>query len=222
MAKAIAKAVKSPNAVVDGEVSPHRPVRAGELLGAPARDRGARLLRVRPARARRRAADRAAAAASARTRCASCSTLASRTSSTRRASTTATRCSRSPASGGSKAWSRSASTASTRKGRRTRDWLKVKTEHNEEFVVAGYTRGGGRRAGTFGSLVLAVNEGGELRYVGNVGTGFDDAEIRKLLALLEPLRRDSAAVRGRAEVAAGSQGRRALGRAAAARAGAVR
>jgi bifunctional non-homologous end joining protein LigD len=77
-----------------------------------------------------------------------------------------------------------------REGRRTRDWLKIKTEHNEEFVVAGYTRGGGRRAGTFGSLVLAVNEGGELRYVGNVGTGFDDAEIGKLLALLEPLRRD--------------------------------
>ncbi len=78
-----------------------------------------------------------------------------------------------------------------KEGRRTRDWLKVKTQHNEEFVVAGYTRGGGRRAGTFGSLVLAVQEHGVLRYVGNVGTGFDDAEIRKLLALLEPLRRDT-------------------------------
>jgi bifunctional non-homologous end joining protein LigD len=76
-----------------------------------------------------------------------------------------------------------------REGRRTRDWLKVKTENNEEFVVAGYTRGSGRRSGTFGALVLAVNEGGELRYVGNVGTGFDDAEIRKLLKALEPLRR---------------------------------
>jgi bifunctional non-homologous end joining protein LigD len=78
-------------------------------------------------------------------------------------------------------------------GRRTRDWLKVKTENNEEFVVAGYTRGSGRRAGTFGALVLAVNEGNELRYVGNVGTGFDDAEIRKLLKLLKPLHRDSSA-----------------------------
>jgi bifunctional non-homologous end joining protein LigD len=76
-----------------------------------------------------------------------------------------------------------------KEGRRTRDWLKAKTENNEEFIVAGYTRGGGRRAGTFGSLVLAVNDGAELRYVGNVGTGFDDAEIRKLLELLEPLRR---------------------------------
>jgi bifunctional non-homologous end joining protein LigD len=76
-------------------------------------------------------------------------------------------------------------------GRRTRDWLKIKTENVDEFVVTGYTRGSGRRAGTFGSLVLAVNEGNELRYVGNVGTGFDDAEIRKLLRLLKPLHRDT-------------------------------
>jgi bifunctional non-homologous end joining protein LigD len=76
-------------------------------------------------------------------------------------------------------------------GRRTRDWLKIKSDNTDEFVVVGYTRGAGRRAGTFGSLVLAVNEGTELRYVGNVGTGFDDAEIRKLLGLLRPLHRDT-------------------------------
>jgi bifunctional non-homologous end joining protein LigD len=78
-----------------------------------------------------------------------------------------------------------------KEGRRTRDWLKIKTENNEEFVVAGYTRGAGRRAGTFGSLVLGTYDEGELRYVGNVGTGFDDAEIRKLLRLLKPLHRDA-------------------------------
>ena len=33
-------------------------------------------------------------------------------------------------------------------GRRTRDWLKVKTRGRQEFVVAGYTRGEGRRAST--------------------------------------------------------------------------
>jgi bifunctional non-homologous end joining protein LigD len=76
-------------------------------------------------------------------------------------------------------------------GRRTRDWLKLKTENTDEFVVAGYTRGAGRRAGSFGALVPGVYEDGVLRYVGNVGTGFDDAEIRRLLALLEPLRRDT-------------------------------
>ena len=78
-----------------------------------------------------------------------------------------------------------------RTGRRTRDWLKIKTELNDEFVVAGYTRGEGRRANTFGALVLAVNDGGAWRYVGNVGTGFDEAEIAKLLKLLRPLHRDS-------------------------------
>jgi len=74
-------------------------------------------------------------------------------------------------------------------GKRTRDWLKVKTHGRQEFVIAGYTRGSGSRATTFGSLVLGINEGGELRYAGNVGTGFAEKEIRRLLALLRPLER---------------------------------
>ncbi len=75
-------------------------------------------------------------------------------------------------------------------GRRTRDWLKIKLLAEQEFVVAGYTKGTGHRSGTFGALVLAVNEGEELRYVGNVGTGFTDSELRTLLDLLRPLERD--------------------------------
>src|SRR5579884_2251549 len=74
-------------------------------------------------------------------------------------------------------------------GKRTRYWLKVKTHGRQEFVVAGYTRGEGRRASSFGSLVLGVNEGGELRWAGNVGTGFDAKEIERLLGLLRPLER---------------------------------
>jgi bifunctional non-homologous end joining protein LigD len=76
-------------------------------------------------------------------------------------------------------------------GRRTRDWLKLKTENTDEFLVAGYTRGTGRRAASFGALVLAVHEANELRYVGNVGTGFDDAEIHRLLKLMKPFERDT-------------------------------
>jgi bifunctional non-homologous end joining protein LigD len=76
-------------------------------------------------------------------------------------------------------------------GKRTRDWLKIKTHGRQEFVIAGYTHGGGRRASTFGSLILGVNEDGTLKYVGNVGTGFTDAEIRRLLEKLKPLRRDT-------------------------------
>jgi bifunctional non-homologous end joining protein LigD len=74
-------------------------------------------------------------------------------------------------------------------GRRTRDWLKVKTHGRQEFIIAGYTKGQGRRAGTLGSLVLAVHRGPELEYVGNVGTGFTGDEIEKLLKKLRPLER---------------------------------
>jgi bifunctional non-homologous end joining protein LigD len=76
-------------------------------------------------------------------------------------------------------------------GRRTRDWLKIKTHGRQEFIVAGYTKGQGRRAGTLGSLVLAVNKGGELEYVGNVGTGFSGDEIERLLKKLRPLERET-------------------------------
>jgi bifunctional non-homologous end joining protein LigD len=78
-------------------------------------------------------------------------------------------------------------------GRRGRDWLKIKTRNEQEFVIAGYTRGQGRRSGGFGALVLAVHEEetGELRWVGNVGTGFTDREIDRLLEQLRSLERDT-------------------------------
>jgi bifunctional non-homologous end joining protein LigD len=74
-----------------------------------------------------------------------------------------------------------------RQGKRTREWLKIKTHGRQEFVVAGYTKGQGRRSGRFGSLVLGVWRGDELEYVGNVGTGFTDRNIDELLAKLRPL-----------------------------------
>ena len=74
-------------------------------------------------------------------------------------------------------------------GRRSRDWLKVKNHSRQELVIAGYTKGQGRRVGTLGALVLAVHQTGGLRWAGNVGTGFGDAEIERLLGLLRPLER---------------------------------
>jgi bifunctional non-homologous end joining protein LigD len=76
-------------------------------------------------------------------------------------------------------------------GRRSREWLKIKGHGRQEFVLAGYTRGQGRRAGTLGALVLATYQGGELVYVGNVGTGFTEKEIGRLLTKLKPLERDA-------------------------------
>jgi bifunctional non-homologous end joining protein LigD len=76
-------------------------------------------------------------------------------------------------------------------GKRTRDWLKVKTHGRQEFVVVGYTKGAGRRARSFGSLVLgAYGDDGRLTWVGNVGTGFSEKTIADLLERLEPLRVD--------------------------------
>jgi len=74
-------------------------------------------------------------------------------------------------------------------GRRTRDWLKIKPTGRQEFIICGYTKGQGRRAGSFGSLVLGVYRGNELTYVGNVGTGFTEKTIEELLAKLRPLER---------------------------------
>src|SRR5919197_795504 len=55
-------------------------------------------------------------------------------------------------------------------GKRTRDWLKFKTHGEQEFVIAGYTKGKGMREWSFGSLVLGVYGADGLEYVGNVGT----------------------------------------------------
>jgi bifunctional non-homologous end joining protein LigD len=74
-------------------------------------------------------------------------------------------------------------------GRRSTDWRKVKVRGRQEVVIAGYTKGQGRRAGGFGALVVGVHDAGGLRWAGNVGTGFTDSEIDRLLALLKPLER---------------------------------
>lgn len=57
-------------------------------------------------------------------------------------------------------------------GARSKDWLKVKVSFDADVVIVGWTEGERARAGTIGSLVMAAYDDGELRYVGNVGTGF--------------------------------------------------
>jgi bifunctional non-homologous end joining protein LigD len=76
-------------------------------------------------------------------------------------------------------------------GGRTRDWVKIKARNRQEFVIVGYTRGKGRRERTLGSLILGVYQGGELVFAGNVGTGFNDQEIDRLLGKLRPLERET-------------------------------
>ena len=56
-------------------------------------------------------------------------------------------------------------------GRRSRQWLKVKTRLTQEGVIAGFTEPRGARK-YFGTLVLGVFEGDELIYIGHSGGGF--------------------------------------------------
>ncbi|HVN70048.1 MAG TPA: non-homologous end-joining DNA ligase [Candidatus Binatia bacterium] len=77
---------------------------------------------------------------------------------------------------------------STYQERRSRDWLKIKTGYEQEFVVGGWTEPKGSRKG-FGALLLGVYEKGKLRYVGAVGTGFDAKLLRDLHERLRKIER---------------------------------
>jgi bifunctional non-homologous end joining protein LigD len=69
--------------------------------------------------------------------------------------------------------------------KRSRCWLKLKVTGQQEFVICGYTHG---ERTTFSSLVLGLHdEDGKLRYVGCVGTGFDDKTLNAIYAKLKPL-----------------------------------
>ncbi|MGQ0574564.1 MAG: non-homologous end-joining DNA ligase [Pseudonocardia sp.] len=70
-------------------------------------------------------------------------------------------------------------------GRRSPAWVKTALAQTQEVVVGGWTVGEGRRAGTFGALLLgAHDEVGRLRYLGHVGTGFTDAALDAMAARL--------------------------------------
>ncbi|HUG72153.1 MAG TPA: DNA ligase D, partial [Steroidobacteraceae bacterium] len=70
---------------------------------------------------------------------------------------------------------------------RSRDWIKLKAGLRQEFVIGGFTDPQGSREG-LGSLLLGVHDAqGTLRYVGNVGSGFDQHALAALRAKLDGL-----------------------------------
>jgi bifunctional non-homologous end joining protein LigD len=70
-------------------------------------------------------------------------------------------------------------------GSRSGSWLKTKCIQRQEFVVVGWLPSDRQRG--FRSLLLGVNEDGQLRYAGKVGTGYTADEIDRLMTLMEPL-----------------------------------
>ncbi|HSF06127.1 MAG TPA: DNA ligase D [Methylomirabilota bacterium] len=75
-------------------------------------------------------------------------------------------------------------------GGRSRDWLKIKCQLRQEFVIGGYTDPQGSR-GYFGALHLGLYETDRLVYVSKVGTGFDGKTLKQLWDRLTPLARST-------------------------------
>ena len=78
---------------------------------------------------------------------------------------------------------------------RSSDWIKVRFQRADDFVIVGYTEPKRGRVG-FGALHLAVRDGDGYRYAGRVGTGFDDKLLDDLRKRLDAERRTSPAVTG--------------------------
>ena len=78
---------------------------------------------------------------------------------------------------------------------RSAHWLKIKAQRGGDFVIVGYTAPKGSRA-HFGALQVADMVNGALVYAGRVGTGFNEALLAELGAMLTPIARSDAPCAG--------------------------
>ncbi|MEU3623645.1 DNA ligase D [Amycolatopsis coloradensis] len=76
-------------------------------------------------------------------------------------------------------------------GRRSDAWLKHPLTQTTEVIICGYRPGQGRIAGRMGGLLLGAHDPdtGDLVYIGDVGTGFTEAERTRLRTRLDELTR---------------------------------
>lgn len=73
---------------------------------------------------------------------------------------------------------------STYEQRRSRNWLKMKCELAQEFVVGGFTDPQGKRIG-LGALLVGYYDGEDLVFAGKIGTGFDTKLLLDLRTQLD-------------------------------------
>jgi bifunctional non-homologous end joining protein LigD len=74
-------------------------------------------------------------------------------------------------------------------GTRSDRWLKFKLQNSQEAIICGYSAPTGSRK-HFGALVLGINDGKKIRYIGNCGTGFNETSIKELYDKMHPLETD--------------------------------
>ncbi len=76
-------------------------------------------------------------------------------------------------------------------GARNGDWIKLKCDKRQEFVIGGYTLSDKKTSGV-SSLLLGVYEGEELVYAGRAGTGFTARTVKALEENFEKIKRSAA------------------------------
>jgi len=64
-------------------------------------------------------------------------------------------------------------------GRRTGEWIKLKSLNEQEFVIGGYTPPAGSRK-HFGAILVGYYENGKLKFAGKVGSGFTEKSLSML------------------------------------------
>jgi bifunctional non-homologous end joining protein LigD len=74
-------------------------------------------------------------------------------------------------------------------GKRSGDWIKLKLQREQEFVIGGYTEPAGSRK-YFGALLVGFYEGEKLKFAGRVGTGFNEKLLRTLFSEFNKIRSD--------------------------------
>ena len=79
-------------------------------------------------------------------------------------------------------------TSTYQPGQRSRNWLKLKVEFRQEFVVGGFTEPRNSRQ-HFGALLLGYFDKGRLIYAGHTGGGFTGAGLAEMSRRLKPLER---------------------------------
>lgn len=75
-------------------------------------------------------------------------------------------------------------------GKRSSAWIKDKNWNTQEAVIGGWRKGEGGRSSGIGALLLGIPEGGGLRFIGRVGTGFSEKDLVSLKAILAPMQTD--------------------------------
>lgn len=75
-------------------------------------------------------------------------------------------------------------------GTRSGDWIKLKCDTRQEFVIGGYSLTDKRKSGV-SSLLLGVYEGSELIYAGRAGTGFTERTMKELEERFKGIKADA-------------------------------